>query len=123
MQIKGRSSLHGRRAAAAGEVVAGAGPEWAALERVLGAGLCRWFDWLYEVSLSDGVALYAYRHRATRRCVHLSVDGAAFRLAVADTFVEVQLRPAVARTFVGWRRQDLSRGDIAALRAFFAGTG
>ncbi|MEX2107821.1 MAG: hypothetical protein WD827_02900 [Solirubrobacterales bacterium] len=36
------------------------------------------FMWMHEVELADGTRLHAYKHRETRRYLHLSSDGRAF---------------------------------------------
>jgi hypothetical protein len=36
------------------------------------------FMWMFEVELTDGTHLHAYKHRGTRRYIHLTGDGRAF---------------------------------------------
>jgi hypothetical protein len=36
------------------------------------------FMWMFEVELSDGTRLHAYKHQWTRRYIHLTPDGRAF---------------------------------------------
>jgi hypothetical protein len=36
------------------------------------------FMWMFEVELKNGTRLHAYKHRETRRYLHLSEDGRAF---------------------------------------------
>lgn len=36
------------------------------------------FMWMFEVEAEDGSSMHAYKHRSTRRYVHLGSDGRAF---------------------------------------------
>jgi hypothetical protein len=77
-----------------GEITHGDAPEWGPLLDAVGGA----FMWMFEVELTDGTPLQAYKHIDTRRYVHLDPEGAAFvfeppdryrRIAVADAFAAV----------------------------------
>lgn len=58
-------------------MVQGEAPDWGPLER-LGLLLLSDFMWMYEVRLENGERLDAYKHRISRRYLHLSEGGLAF---------------------------------------------
>lgn len=47
------------------------------------------FMWMFEVELEDGCRLHAYKHRWTRRYIHLTSDGRAFVYEEPDSYHEV----------------------------------
>lgn len=55
--------------------------------------------WMFEVELTDGTALQAYKHIDTRRYVHLAPDGAAFAFAPPDRYESVPAAVAFAAVF------------------------
>lgn len=52
-------------------------PGWDPLLR-LAASHIDDFMWMFEVECDDGTRLHAYKHRCTRRYLHLDGDGRAF---------------------------------------------
>jgi hypothetical protein len=50
---------------------------------------------MYAVSLKDGTRLHAYKHRITRRYLHLSDDGRTFVYEAPDFYREVEVRELV----------------------------
>ena len=84
----------------AGRSVRGELPVWAPLLAVAGA-LTSGFMWMYEVVLDDGRSLHAYKHRETRRYLHLDTQCNAWvyqhrrgrsmyrKCDVADALIEV----------------------------------
>ena len=99
-----------------GHVVRHHEPDWQPLLDIVGSYLACWFMWMSEVELSDGTRLQAYKHVATRRCLHLDERGRAFEQRL-DGYQQVATPIAVVRVFVGWERAALPEGDVAALRA------
>jgi hypothetical protein len=61
-----------------GEVLQGETPEWEPLLDVVGEEVAGRFMWMFEVRLSNGAPLHAYKHIDTRRYLHLIPGGAAF---------------------------------------------
>ncbi len=53
-------------------------PEWQPLMELVG-DLATWFMWMGELRLDDGTRLHAYKHRETRRYIHVSPDGRTFQ--------------------------------------------
>ncbi|MCK9249470.1 MAG: hypothetical protein M0P31_10920 [Solirubrobacteraceae bacterium] len=98
-------------------------PCWGPLEALLDPRLCAWFDWTYEARLDDGDHVQAYKHRTTRRYLHLARLGRAFRLEGAGAFVEVPLPVAIVTAFIGWQRDAPSPAEVAALRTALAAAG
>jgi hypothetical protein len=50
-------------------------PEWQPLLDAVGEEIAANFMWMFEVRLSDGTPLHAYKHIDTRRYLHLASDG------------------------------------------------
>jgi hypothetical protein len=61
-----------------GEIVRWERPNWRPLEKLVGELVVGDFMWMFEVRLTDGSLLQAYKHIDTRRYVHLDEAGAAF---------------------------------------------
>ena len=53
-------------------------PDWQPLLDVVGVELAHWFMWMGGIKLEDGGYVHPYKHRATRRYLHLAQDGRAF---------------------------------------------
>lgn len=73
-------------------------PSWTPLLDLVGDELAGDFMWMFEVVLTDGTCLQAFKHIDTRRYLHLRPDGAAFAyeptgryrvVDAADVLVEV----------------------------------
>ena len=62
----------------AGEAVQGDVPNWAPLLALVGEAKAAEFMWMFEVRLSDGRRLDAYKHIETRCCLHLDEHGKDF---------------------------------------------
>ncbi len=60
-----------------GEMTGSDSPIWQPLLDLVGTYLAGDFMWMFEVGLEDGRRLHAYKHRWTRRYIHLTVDGHA----------------------------------------------
>jgi len=67
-----------RRRGIKGEATQGEEPEWEPLVNAVGERVTRDFMWMFEVELSDGRSLQAYKHVDTRRYVHLAASGEAY---------------------------------------------
>lgn len=81
-----------------GEIAQYESPNWAPLRDLVGEEIVGDFMWMFEVALSDGSRLQAYKHIDTRRYIHLDSDAEAFayvepdryrRVAAADVLTEV----------------------------------
>ena len=64
-------------------------PEWEPLVNAVGSRVARDFMWMYEVELSDGRSLQAYKHVDTRGYVHLAADGEAYYYESPDQYVPI----------------------------------
>lgn len=53
------------------------------------------FMWMFAVTLEDGTRLHAYKHRETRRYLHLSEDERAFVYEEPDFYREFDVRRLV----------------------------
>lgn len=71
-------------------------PEWRPLLDVAGEAIAGDFMWMFEVELSDGRLLQAYKHIDTRRYVHLDDHGAAFMYLSPNRYVSVPTAEALA---------------------------
>lgn len=47
-------------------------PNWEPALALLGPDLTPWFQWMEELTLDDGTAVHVYRHRFTRRAIHIA---------------------------------------------------
>lgn len=61
----------------AGKIIQSEEPDWAPLEAAM-ADILGGFMWMFEVRLSDGQRVQAYKHYLSRRYAHLGTDGRAF---------------------------------------------
>lgn len=91
-------------------------PSWRPLEVALGKDMAGWFMWLHEVRLEDGTRVDAYKHKTTRRCLHLAADGQALAYGADDTYRAVGLAPAIVRAFDGWERSSPPARHLRALK-------
>jgi hypothetical protein len=75
----------------AGEVINSKRPNW---EPILGRlppdGVER-FMWMHEVRLADGTHMHAYKHRETRRHLHLAENGRSFRFLSSELYGELRV--------------------------------
>jgi len=74
-------------------------PDWGPLILVLGEVLPGWFMWMHEVRLDNGLILNAYKHHETRRYLHLSRDGSAFRFRGPQSYLHVDLAKEIEDAF------------------------
>lgn len=79
-----------------GEVTGWDEPVWEPLLTLLGIYV-EDFMWMYRVTLKDGTCVHAYKHRITRRYLHLSEDDRAFVYEEPDFYREVDSRELVDR--------------------------
>ena len=82
-----------------GEATQGHSPDWAPLELVIGGELPEWFMWMFEVQLTNGLVLNAYKHRMSREYMHLSRNGSCFDFRSPNRYFEVDLAMAIERAF------------------------
>jgi hypothetical protein len=71
-----------------GQIVQYEEPSWDPLLE-LAADQVDDFMWMFEAKLDDGAALHAYKHRWTRRYIHLTDCGRAFAYIRDDLYREV----------------------------------
>ena len=57
--------------------------------------------WMFEVVLSDGTRLQAYKHIDTRRYVHVASDGATFVYEPPDRYRGMPADEVLAAVFAG----------------------
>jgi hypothetical protein len=84
----------------------------------VGERVARDFMWMFEVELSDGRSLQAYKHVDTRRYVHLAADGEAYFYEPPDRYVSIptwEIFAAVFRTLP--RLGGVTEGQILDSRA------
>jgi hypothetical protein len=77
-------------------------PVWEPLIELVGLDVVGGFMWMNEVEFDDGLELHAYKSIATRRYLHLAVDGRAFRYGSPGRYAEITLREALEEAFTGW---------------------
>jgi hypothetical protein len=90
-----------RRPSLTGEVTQGENPNWEPLLRAVGRYVTCDFMWMFEVELSDGTALQAYKHIDTRCYVHLAADGSAFYSVSPKRYKPIPPADAFAAVFAG----------------------
>jgi hypothetical protein len=100
-----------------GRIVQTDAPSWEPIVAVLADELAAWFMWMFEVELTDGVRLHAYKHTATRRYLFVGVDGHAYAADGTGHYLRRGLPTAIAQAFVGWEPAHPCQRDIIALRA------
>ena len=89
----------GRSRTIKGEVVDHEHPEWDPLRDAL----LGWFMWMHVVELADGRRVHAYKHRMTRRYLHLTDDERAFVYCGESGYEEIDLEAAIVEVFRTWR--------------------
>jgi hypothetical protein len=100
-------------------------PHWKPLLEIAGE-LTQWFMWMTEIELGDGRRLHAYKHRVTRRYLHLSNDGEAFAYLgvvgdrASDRYQAITRAAALREAFAGWDELTLDPSDGPAQRAALA---
>lgn len=89
-----------------GDMLQGEAPDWGPLER-LGFLLLGDFMWMFEARLENGVRIDAYKHRISRRYLHLAGDGRAFDYR-DGSYVPIPIERAVHAVYdsaVSWPRR------------------
>lgn len=71
-------------------------PDWTPLEAVVGLETVERFMWMFEVRLDDGLSIHAYKHKTTRRYLHLTHHGRAFVYWGDETYREIELAHALS---------------------------
>lgn len=89
----------GTRRTYRGEMLQGEQPDWAPLLKTVGERVTGDFMWMFEVKLSNGKRLHAYKHIDTRRYVHLDHDGAAFVYLETDRYRAFPVTEVLAAVF------------------------
>jgi hypothetical protein len=74
-----------------GEVTSWDDPVWEPLKKLLGI-FVEDFMWMHTITLKDGTCVHAYKHRHTRRYLHLSEDGRTFIYEGEHFYREVETR-------------------------------
>lgn len=88
-----------RRRGIKGEMTQGERPQWGPLVDAVGERVAGDFMWMFEVELSDGRSLQAYKHIDTRRYAHLAADGQAYFYEPPDRYVPIPTSEIVAAVF------------------------
>lgn len=94
----------GKRVWLTGRRVSSDQPTWAPLQAVV-ASLTNWFMWMGEVRLDNGVAVHAYKHRSTRRYLHLDQESRPYTYEFRREramYREITLAQALGGVFAGW---------------------
>lgn len=103
-----------------GEIEQWRRPDWVPLLEAVG-DLSRWFMWMGEIGLEDGTSVHSYKHRDTRRYLHLGKDGRWFEYVAMGTLSEPETgcyRPitgveGIEEAFHLWDQHHLGHDDFA----------
>jgi hypothetical protein len=104
-----------------GELIQHERPVWEPLIELVGLDVVGGFMWMNELELDDGLEVHAYKNIATRRYLHLAVDGRAFRYRSPGRYEEITVRAALEEAFAGWEETLPPPSDPDAVRALLAG--
>ena len=74
-------------------------PDWAPLLQTVGEKVTGDFMWMFEVELSIGKRLHAYKHIDTRRYVHLDHKGAAYTYTYRERYRPCPAADVLAAVF------------------------
>jgi len=74
-------------------------PDWAPLLRTVGEEVTGDFMWMFEVELSTGKRLHAYKHIDTRGYVHLDHKGAAYVYTYRERYRLCPIADVLAAVF------------------------
>ena len=99
-----------------GELVQCERPVWEPLIALVGLNVVGCFMWMHEIELDDGLGVHAYKSIATRRYLHLGVDGRAFIYRSPGHYAEVTLHAALEEAFRDWERTLPPPPDPDAVR-------
>jgi hypothetical protein len=90
-------------------------PDWRPLQELVGDRVTGDFMWMYEVELSDGSSLQAYKHIDTRRYIHLDAGSAAFAYESPGRYREVPAADVLAEVFADLPRlADVTTEQVEA---------
>jgi hypothetical protein len=103
-----------------GELVQCERPVWEPLIELVGLDIVGGFMWMNELELDDGLEVHAYKSIATRRYLHLAVDGRAFRYRSTGRYEEITSREALEEAFRDWEEALPPPSDPDAVRALLA---
>lgn len=82
-----------------GEWAQGDSPNWQPLLEAVDEEVTQDFMWMFEVTLSDGRQLQAYKHIDSRGYVHLASDGTAFVYEPPDRYRPSDLAKVLTAVF------------------------
>jgi hypothetical protein len=82
-----------------GEPTQGDTPNWQPLIDLIGEELVGSFMWMFEVELSNGSRIQAYKHIDTRRYIHLNSEGQAFAYRPEDSYLYVDAADVLDEVF------------------------
>jgi hypothetical protein len=105
-----------------GDLVQYERPVWEPLIELVGLEVVDGFMWMNELELDEGLEVHAYKSIATRRYLHLAVDGRAFRYHSPGRYEEITVREALEEAFTGWEKTLPLPSDPDAVRALLART-
>jgi len=89
----------GRSRVYRGTSIQGERPEWGPLLEAVGEEVTGNFMWMFEVVLTDGTSLQAYKHIDTRGYIHLAADGEAFVYESRDRYRRIPAADVLAAVF------------------------
>ncbi len=89
----------GRARVYRGQSCQGDKPDWEPLVNAVGERVTADFMWMFEVELTTGDRLQAYKHVDTRRYVHLAHDGTAYTYEPEDRYRVVPLGDVLVAVF------------------------
>ncbi len=102
------------RSVLSGKMGKGDNPDWTALEELVRNELLGWFMWMFEVNLEDGARVHAYKHKLTRRYVHVAEDGRVFYYVSKGRYHQTDPFTALMSALDGWEAYstDESEGGV-----------
>lgn len=82
-----------------GTMTQGREPDWQPLLDLVGEEVVADFMWMFEVRLSTGARLHAYKHIDTRRYIHLDPTGKAFFYTLRGRYCRTDAAVVLAEIF------------------------
>jgi hypothetical protein len=96
-------------------------PRWEPLERFVGDELMWAFMWMFEVQTTEYRRFQAYKHKYTRRYLHLDHQGDAYAFRGEhrgrDRYVRVPLADALEEALCSWEQLGATAEDLATVGA------
>lgn len=96
-------------------------PVWEPLERAVGEDLMFAFMWMFEVQTTEHRRFQAYKHRYTRRYLHVDHEGDAYAFRGErdgrDRYQQVPLADALDDALSSWPELGATAEDIALVAA------